>query len=74
MGITANSNETQLWSVIPYAVATPVTGKLRKEHNFSKAHLMYDYQCWSPSSRTVSNCEVLSCFSLSPSLLQDMLS
>lgn len=27
MGITANSNETQLWSVIPYAVATPVTGK-----------------------------------------------
>lgn len=27
MGITANSNQTQLWSVIPYAVATPVTGK-----------------------------------------------
>lgn len=25
LGITANSNETQLWSVIPYAVATPVT-------------------------------------------------
>ncbi|KAF3763237.1 MFS general substrate transporter [Cryphonectria parasitica EP155] len=25
LGITSNSNETQLWSVIPYAVATPVT-------------------------------------------------
>lgn len=27
MGITANANQTQLWSVIPYAVATPITGK-----------------------------------------------
>lgn len=27
MGITSNSNQTQLFSVIPYAVATPVTGK-----------------------------------------------
>ncbi|PSR81957.1 major facilitator superfamily domain-containing protein [Coniella lustricola] len=25
LGITSNSNQTQLWSVIPYAVATPVT-------------------------------------------------
>lgn len=25
--ITSNANETQLWSVIPYAVATPITGK-----------------------------------------------
>lgn len=27
MHITANANQTQLWSVIPYAVATPVTGE-----------------------------------------------
>lgn len=27
MHITSNANQTQLWSVIPYAVATPVTGK-----------------------------------------------
>jgi hypothetical protein len=26
MKITSNANETQLWSVIPYAVATPITG------------------------------------------------
>lgn len=27
MKITSDANQTQLWSVIPYAVATPVTGK-----------------------------------------------
>lgn len=27
MHITSNPNQTQLWSVIPYAVATPVTGE-----------------------------------------------
>lgn len=27
MHITSDANQTQLWSVIPYAVATPVTGK-----------------------------------------------
>ena len=26
MHITSSANETQLWSVIPYAVATPITG------------------------------------------------
>lgn len=26
MHIASNPNETQLWTVIPYAVATPVTG------------------------------------------------
>lgn len=26
MHITSDANQTQLWSVIPYAVATPVTG------------------------------------------------
>lgn len=30
MHITANANQTQLWSVIPYAVATPVTGEPHK--------------------------------------------
>lgn len=27
MHITSDANQTQLWSVIPYAVATPVTGE-----------------------------------------------
>lgn len=27
MHIAKNANETQLWTVIPYAVATPITGK-----------------------------------------------
>lgn len=26
--ITKNANETQLWTVIPYAIATPITGQL----------------------------------------------
>jgi hypothetical protein len=26
MQITSSANQTQLWSVIPYAVATPITG------------------------------------------------
>lgn len=32
MKITSNANETQLWSVIPYAVATPITGKSASLH------------------------------------------
>lgn len=32
MHITSNANQTQLWSVIPYAVATPVTGESQHPH------------------------------------------
>lgn len=28
--ITDSANQTQLWTVIPYAVATPITGKITK--------------------------------------------
>lgn len=37
-GFTTNANKVQLWSVIPYAVATVFTGKLNSSHRFTNVH------------------------------------
>ena len=46
MNITSDANQTQLWSVIPYAVATPITGMLTPSSVRSQGLLLRSQQCW----------------------------